>query len=352
MHEESQGRPFTEYVVTGAPESWELALEDVRTLDPDVRLEAVLAPGVLVVRSRLAADRLAHGLRSRGAFVRHFFPVLRVVPGLHGEEATGRLAAAALGIAPDHLSGAASFSVQTRVLADGGPGNFAVNEAVSDALRAAGYELDVRRPDQVVSIVVTGTVAYLGISPTAQNLSDWAGGMRRFAREAGRISRAEFKLLEAMEVFRVVPPEAGWALDLGAAPGGWTRVLRSRGLRVVAVDPARLDGRLAEDRGVRHVRSTAETYLAKRGKEDPAAFDWIVNDMRVDAAVSARLMVEATPLLKPGGIGMMTVKLKAKRQRQQVRAALGVLSGAYRVDGARKLFHNRSEVTVCVRRPD
>jgi hypothetical protein len=46
-------------------------------------------------------------------------------------------------------------------------------------------------------------------------LSDWAGGVRRFAREEGQLSRSEFKLLEAFEVFDISVPQKGLALDLG-----------------------------------------------------------------------------------------------------------------------------------------
>src|SRR5690606_13535670 len=125
----------------------------------------------------------------------------------------------------------------------------------------------------------------LGASLARENLSDWARGMRRFAREEGQISRAEFKLLEALGEFDLTLPARGSALDLGAAAGGWTRVLRQLEQYVTAVDPGDLDPRLASDRGVRHKRMTAELYLA----DDPDMFDVIVNDMRMDARDSARL---------------------------------------------------------------
>src|SRR5207245_5904296 len=100
-------------------------------------------------------------------------------------------------------------------------------------------------PQIVVSVLCTPEKAYLGISTVEENLSDWPGGMRHFAQTPEQISRSEFKLLEALEVFGVTLPSGGRALDLGAAPGGWTRLLLEAGLRVVAVDPANLDPRLA-----------------------------------------------------------------------------------------------------------
>ena len=180
------------------------------------------------------------------------------------------------------------------------------------------------------------------------NLSDWAGGVRRFAREEGQLSRSEFKLLEAFEVFDISVPEKGLALDLGAAPGGWTRILRTKGLRVVAVDPAKLDGHLSRDPGVQHVQTVAQRYLPTHVGRD--AFDLIVNDMRIDVDRSVRLMCQAASFLKRSRFAIMTLKLKPRYQRKQIRDALAILAHAYTVWGTRKLFHNRNEVTVALRR--
>ncbi len=155
-------------------------------------------------------------------------------------------------------------------------------------------------------------------------MSDWAGSVRRFAREEGQLSRSEFKLLEAFEVFDISVPEKGLALDLGAAPGGWTRILRTKGLRVVAVDPAKLDGHLSRDPGVQHVQTVAQRYLPTHVGRD--AFDLIVNDMRIDVDRSVRLMCQAASFLKRSRFAIMTLKLKPRYQRKQIRDALAVLA--------------------------
>jgi 23S rRNA (cytidine2498-2'-O)-methyltransferase len=252
---------------------------------------------------------------------------------------------AALTLAP-RVDPSRSFSVQTRLLGEQewefGP--FDVNQAVAEAItEATGARLDVRQPAQVLSVVCMPDKGYMGLSDVEQNLSNWAGGARRFVREPGQISRSEFKLLEALELFAVPLPEGGRALDLGAAPGGWTRLLRARGLRVVAVDPAALDPRLAGDPGIRHVRATAQQYLPGRER-----FDLIVNDMRMDARDSARLMLDAAPCLQPEGHALMTLKLPAEAPEQVMHQALALLARRYRILGARQLFHNRSEVTVAL----
>ena len=103
---------------------------------------------------------------------------------------------------------------------------------------------------------------------------------------------------------------------------------------------------LVQDDGVRHIGETAEVYLP-RCRE---SFDVILNDMRMDARDSARLMVSALPLLRPTGWALMTLKLPRQHSEAVMVSALGILSKVYEISGVRQLFHNRSEVTVALRR--
>ncbi|NJN43361.1 MAG: methyltransferase domain-containing protein [Anaerolineae bacterium] len=199
-------------------------------------------------------------------------------------------------------------------------------------------------PEQILSVTLTPTEAFLGLSLAHENLSDWAGGERRFKREAGQISRAEFKLLEALETFKLQLPSDGLALDMGAAPGGWARLLAEHGLHVIAVDPAELDPRVETLPNVTHIRATVENYLPAR---EP--FDLILNDMRMDARDSARVMLTAANFLKPGGFVVMTLKLPEKGTEDVAQAALKILKKDFSIIGARQLFHNRGEVTVALK---
>ena len=233
--------------------------------------------------------------------------------------------------------------MQTRTVGDTAVKPFDINKPLSEAIQqATGTPLDVRQPVQILSVVMHGRTAHIGLSLAAHNLSDWAGGMRRFAREKEQISRAEFKLLEAIEVFEIALPAYGRALDLGAAPGGWTRVLHKREQYVTAVDPANLHPSLYRIRTIRHKRMTAEEYLA----EGPDTYDLIVNDMRQDARDSARLMVDFAPYLYRHGTALMTFKLPENGRANVIDHAFNILSQSYAIAGARQLFHNRSEITV------
>ena len=66
----------------------------------------------------------------------------------------------------------------------------------------------------IISLLYTTDKGYMGISTAEENLSSWPGGAHRFAQKPEQISRAEFKLLEALDVFGVILPSQGHALDL------------------------------------------------------------------------------------------------------------------------------------------
>ena len=316
-----------------------MALAELETANGQIIAE--LAPGIWAVHLSGDFFALAEQWRQQPPiFVRHICPVQTVVPLANGVDEMIETAVTTFThlLEPDW-----PFSVQTRVLGELATRPYEVNKPLSDQLAAAsGTPLDVRTPFQILSVVLAGTEAYLGLSLAVNNLSDWAGGVRRFAREPEQISRAEFKLLEALETFKIELPPRGRALDLGAAPGGWTRVLRQKDQYVTAVDPAWLHPTLQKDKSVRHLRLTAEEYL----EQYPDTYDIIANDMRLDARDSARLMVGYGRYLYPHGLAIITLKLPEKKYQSALNHGLNILRQGYTIAGARQLFHNRSEVTV------
>ncbi|MGH2543395.1 MAG: SAM-dependent methyltransferase, partial [Ardenticatenaceae bacterium] len=173
---------------------------------------------------------------------------------------------------------------------------------------------------------------------------------RRFRREEGQVSRAEFKLLEALELFGATPPEGGQALDLGAAPGGWTRLLLELGLQMTTVDPAALTPAIARHERVTVVRAYAQEWI-KHAASAGLKYDVIVSDIRMDARDAARLMLDAAPLMELDSFALLTLKLPDPNAAGMdpvaiARQALDELRSRFRTVRARQLFHNRNEVTV------
>lgn len=225
-------------------------------------------------------------------------------------------------------------------------GSRALFEAVSDAVTGAGVPAVRSGAPRVLSGAVTRHGVHLGLNRTELSLSDWPGGRVRLGRSPEQVSRAEFKLEELFQSCPVPLPDRGRAVDLGAAPGGWTRILRQRGLDVVAVDPGELAPSLAADRRVRHVPTTVGEFF----RSDRSRFDLAVNDLRMDPALSTQVMLDAVDHLATGAYIVLTLKTGRQRLLDTVRECLDRLRGPYRVVFARQLYHNRKEVTVLARR--
>ena len=71
---------------------------------------------------------------------------------------------------------------------------------------------------------------------------------------------------------------------MGAAPGGWTKVLSDLGASVVAVDPGALSSEVLNCASVTHLRHRIE-YANLLDH----SFDILVNDMSLDPTESAAL---------------------------------------------------------------
>lgn len=332
------------------------AWQELQKSTTQARRKAILADGVWAGSINEQFNTLGEKWRqSPPIFVRHICPIQSVTELSGNIEDDLAILRRALN---EDLIGLfnpkESFSVQIRLLSGVEYKPFQLNDPLAQSIRdRIGIDLNVRQPHTILSIVVARIekliVGFAGVSLASHNLSDWAGGERRFQREEGQVSRAEFKLLEALAQFNVVVPERGIALDLGAAPGGWTRILRQQQpeLMVIAVDPAELHESLTNDWLVHHVRDSAEHFR----KTIPAKtkYDLIVNDMRLDARRSSLTMVNFAPHLKKDGKAIITLKLPEKHAPIIMETAFKTLKQGYEIISARQLFHNRNEVTVYLR---
>ncbi|MBN1317151.1 MAG: hypothetical protein JXA42_16835 [Anaerolineales bacterium] len=332
-------------IFTAAAESGRTALTELRRASKSAQLLDWLAPGVGWANPGVEWKSLVDIFKDQPPiFIRHICPAQLTV-SLEQNTRDLDLLASTAEMLVKNLDPSMSFSVQTRLLGEQYKfGRYNVNQRLAGILEKTGSPLDVRQPDQVLSVVCTQHRGYLGLSKASDNLSDWAGGERRFKQEPGQISRSEFKLLEAMELFDIDLPSGGLALDLGAAPGGWTRILRRHGLQVIAVDPADLHPSIEPDPAIVHQRQLASDYISTN--EALYQFDVVLNDMRMDARDSARLMAQATTFMKPNCQVVMTLKLPERGMQQVAAQALNILRRPFTILGARQLFHNRSEVTV------
>ena len=285
----------------------------------------------------------------RPIFIRHRFPISVIVPSQ--SSATEIISESINQVTSASAAWESTWSLQIQMLGQVTVDRREIAEKITDSLSSRGIQMDRKSGTRILSIACSGEQVFIGISSRSDNLSPWAGGEARYRQDESMISRSEMKLLEARDVFDLpLDGQGALALDLGAAPGGWSRILTTWGFRVAAVDPGRLDDRLSGDERISYYRLSAEEYI-----DSPSlpTVSLIVNDMKLDGDRSSSLMVHAGKSLLQGGLALMTIKLDGAAQSHPwaiLDRSFEILGSIFEVVETRHLFHNRHEVTVLLRK--
>ncbi|MEO2258408.1 SAM-dependent methyltransferase [Paenibacillus amylolyticus] len=217
-----------------------------------------------------------------------------------------------------------------------------LKQVLTEKLDELGCEWVVRDAEYVISVFAANDMLYAGVSRPEQNLSDWSGGAVRFQKEDGQISRAKFKLLEAEQTFGIDFTSFHKALDIGAAPGGWTSFLLERGLEVTAVDPAKMDATLLASPKLTFLKKNAGDVRFREGE-----FDLLVCDMSWSPKLMSRLVSDLLYSLQPGGTAIVTVKLLHKKPLALIKDVIDTFERSrMQIQRSKQLFHNREEITL------
>ena len=216
------------------------------------------------------------------------------------------------------------------------------------ALRADNL-FSAKSPFRLHLVFISGTSAYLGVS-LLNNSSHWPMGITRLRMPREAPSRATLKLEEAWHHFIAAED---WdnrlaasmrAVDLGAAPGGWTWQLVQRGMFVEAVDNGPMDKNLMETGQVQHILSDGFLFEPKK------PVDWLVCDI-VDKPARVTSMVIKWFSKKYCREAIFNLKLPMKQRYMEVKKCEEKIrneleSAGFRIDiQFKQLYHDREEVT-------
>ncbi len=221
--------------------------------------------------------------------------------------------------------------------------NSEIYSVLEKVLVENGYSVTNNNPNLVASLSIFKDKVYVGVSYIKHNVSDKMGGILYFQKNEEIVSRAQFKIEEAVKIFDVVLHDNQTALDLGAAPGGWTYFLAEKGLTVDAIDPAELSEKVLGHKNVSHFKMLSQNFIKNYPDKK---YDMIVNDMKMDTNQSIDILCETSSQLKNDGICIMTLKLPKKDIQKRIKVAKLVLSRKFEIVKIRQLYYNRSEVTV------
>ncbi len=198
---------------------------------------------------------------------------------------------------------------------------------------------------KVFHLFLTPRGAWWSVMQGSDLLDPHPGGEHRMAFDAGAPCRSYLKLEEAFDVMGVQPRRGERAVDLGAAPGGWSYALLKRGCEVLAVDrgPMKISDRHPSGGRLSHLRVDGVGFRLPR---DWPEADWLVCDMLVPPGQTFGLLKR---WIQERRMRRFVVNFKIPQQHpdpvlEPVETFLAEEPGVrFRI---RQLYHDRREVTV------
>ena len=226
---------------------------------------------------------------------------------------------------------------------------------LNEALQRAGLlKPEHRRLPRLHVFFPDPTQAWIGLAAPGL-ASDWPLGIPRLRMPREAPSRSTLKLAEALLTLLDAEERERWlrpggkAVDLGAAPGGWSWQLASRGLRVTAIDNGAIDAKLLAGGMVTHQRADGFVWKPR------STVDWMVCDMVEEPARIAALVAEWLAR-KHCRHAIFNLKLPMKKRHQALQQCAAILNDA--LAGIpltlrfKQLYHDREEVTGYASRHD
>ncbi len=229
-------------------------------------------------------------------------------------------------------------------------------------LEKDGFGVSMEKPEVLIYAVLFNWTCYSGITRYASGKRELLNPIRHYNHSRSGISRAEMKIEEAFDRFGI-KARRGIAIDLGAAPGGWSCFLAKRGFSVIAIDNAKLDTGKISAAGV-SVEAHSDNAKPRKGtimhyrmgfqeaysklRDTKAAL--IADDMNISPAESATAVTKYLSLLKENGICIMTMKSVTKNIPKHISAIRRELEGKLEIERIAVLPSNRQELTILCRK--
>jgi 23S rRNA (cytidine2498-2'-O)-methyltransferase len=226
--------------------------------------------------------------------------------------------------------------------------------AASDRVRlaAAAASLPIRLNEEAKDgesvldlIVVDENEWWMGEHRQGPGHSPFPGGRPRILSPAAAPSRAYLKLEEAIRWSGARMKPGDIAIEVGSAPGGASYALLARGLRVVGIDPGRMDPVVLESRDFAHVRKPVAEVAREELPEDA---QWLLLDMNVAPSVSLYAVDRLAAMYSHSLLGLLlTVKLNTWKVADEIPGMIEhVRSMGMAKARATQLASNRQEIFI------
>lgn len=207
------------------------------------------------------------------------------------------------------------------------------------------------RPGELVldCVLVEPDEWWVGFHQATSVPTCWPGGVPPLQRDRHVISRAYWKITEALAWTRLPIKPGDHCAEIGSAPGGASQALLERGCSVLGIDPAEMDEELREQAQLTHVRKRATNVKRREFRK----VKWLFADSNVAPKYTLD-MVEAIVTHREVNVRglILTLKLLDWELAEHIpEYAARVQSWGFERVATRQLAFNRREICLAARKP-
>ena len=199
-----------------------------------------------------------------------------------------------------------------------------------------------RANDLVLDVVmVEPDEWWFGFHYATTTAGRWPGGAPALDVEADVVSRAHFKLDEALRWSGITIQPGDVCAELGAAPGGACQLLLEKEAKVIGIDPAEMESDVLEHANFTHIRRRGNEVK----KKDIKDVRWLFSDMNVTPTytVDAVQAIVSNDTVNVTGL-VLTMKLTDMKLADEIPAIRKrVKELGFAVIKTRQLAFNRNE---------
>jgi 23S rRNA (cytidine2498-2'-O)-methyltransferase len=193
-------------------------------------------------------------------------------------------------------------------------------------------------------IIVDPERWWVGKHSVTATFHAWPGGVPGLTRNPDAISRTYYKVLEALHWSRLPVRAGDICAEIGSSPGGAVQALLECEMKVIGIDPAAMDPRVAEHPNFQHLRRRGRDVARK----DFADVRWLFCDSNAAPQQTLDTLEEIVkhPSVSIRGL-LLTLKLVEWTDAQELQSYLSrIRSWGYKYVKPRHLAFNRQEICV------
>lgn len=217
--------------------------------------------------------------------------------------------------------------------------------AADTPLGEAAINRSAKSGDHVADfILVEPDLLFGGWHKASNPPSRWPGGVPPLRPNENMISRAYLKMQEALRWSQLPIVTGDLCVELGSSPGGACQALLERGLRVIGVDPAKMDERVMQHPDFTHVQARA----ADLKRKEFADVRWLMMDANIapENTLEAVEHIVTNRRVNIHGL-LMTLKLLNDELPAKIDEYVERVRGwGYRHVRTRQLAFNRREICL------